>query len=104
MKDNNKEANSNIDISIIVQDIQYVLEHVARLGRDAHGAYNEKMQELLILSIQQVILQERIKAMQTERAEVLASIIDIAERAEEADLSIDAVINACKLLADSTHN
>ena len=51
-------------------------------------------------------MQERIRVMQTERAAARATILDIAEQAEEADLSIDAVINAIKMLdsPDSTHN
>ena len=96
-----KEAKSNIvnNIDDIEKDIEYVLENVACLGRDARGEYTERMKEFLVLSIQKVIIQERMRVMQTERAEVISNILDIAEKAE---LSIDAVIRAIKMLA--THN
>ena len=103
MKDN-KEANSNIsnnndiDISNIEYDIQYVLDNVAALGKAAHGAYTEKMREFLVLTIKKALMEERIRVMQSERLETIDSIRDIAEKAKQADLSIDAVINALKLL------
>jgi hypothetical protein len=100
-ENNNKEAKSNINaymLNNIENDIEYVLENVACLGRDAYGAYNERMKEFLVLSIQKVVMQERIRVIQAERAEALATILDIAEKAKEADLSIDAVISAIKLL------
>ena len=106
----NKQAKStisnNIDIDDIEKDIEYVLENVACLGKAAHREYTERMKQFLVLSIQKVVMQERIRVMQTERAAARATILDIAEQAEEADLSIDAVINAIKMLdsPDSTHN
>jgi hypothetical protein len=90
----------------IEEDIERVLENVACLGKAAHREYTERMKQFLVLSIQKVVMQERIRVMQTERAAARATILDIAEQAEEADLSIDAVINAIKMLdsPDSTHN
>ena len=75
----NKEANSNI--SNIEYDIHYVLENVAALGKEAHGAYNEKMQEFLVLSVKKVLMEERRKAQQEERLNTINSIISIFEQA-----------------------
>ena len=100
-ENNNKEANSIIDdntLTSIKTDIEYVLENVACLGRDAYGAYNEKMRDLIVLSVRKCLMEERIRTMQSERTSTIESIIDIAEKAKQADLSIDAVISALKLL------
>lgn len=100
MKDN-KEANSIINdntLANIKTDIEYVLENVAALGKAAHGAYNDKMRDLIVLSVKKALMEERVRVMKSERTSTIDSIIDIAEKAKQADLSIDAVINALKLL------
>lgn len=86
---NNKEANSNrsindnnndnIDTSNIEYDIHYVLENVAALARDAYGAYNDKMNQLLVLTIEKAIREERIKAQQ----EIKSAITEATELLEE---------------------
>lgn len=97
----NKEAKSIIDdntLTSIKNDIEYVLENVACLGRDAYGAYNEKMRDLIVLSVRKALIEERIRTMESERTEVIDTIIEIAEKAKAAKLSIDAVISALKML------
>ena len=76
-----KEAKSNTvnNIDDIENDIEYVLENVACLGKAARGVYNERMKQFLVLSIQKVMMQERVKAQQ----EWNAIINDARELLEE---------------------
>lgn len=94
----NKEANSNtsnnnIDISNIEYDIQYVLENVAALGKAAYGAYNEKMKELLVLTIKKAVMEERIRVMKEERLKTIDSVIRIFDSARGDMISKQAVIS-----------
>jgi len=80
----NKEADSihnDNTLNSIKTDIEYVLENVAALGKDARGAYNDKMRDLIVLSVKKALIEERIKAMQSERLNTIDSIISIFEQA-----------------------
>ena len=100
-----KEAKSNTvnNIDDIENDIEYVLENVACLGKAARGVYNERMKQFLVLSIQKVMMQERVKAQQ----EWNAIINDARELLEEYSrdshndkrLEVELAIDRLKRLA-----